>query len=593
MDTINTEPKTLPNNAPNNAPNTEHKTLPNNAPNTEHKTLPNTSQKDIRINTTYFKEQLHMMYKYKGKINKNFGATMFTAVAIMLLFMFLTHSYFDKIIITMRNTWHNNKYNPFYILLSGFIKPDQINDKDKSNMSIILKYFNNLVETIITTTVSGMLKPAVNVLKSNNKGVGGLHNILGSIAESINGITSFASGMFSSMYAIVSNMIAPIQVVISHFDNMMQTLLGVVITNLYMMFGVNMMMQSFFKILYKFVLTLLIGISVAFFVFLAIALSGPWGAWAWGGVTILTVIYILFAVPAGILVKHLPDVAGIKGRKISAKPSKSMGCFSSNTTIKLYNGEFKPISKIEIGDKLSDGGLVTCLFIFTTAHQKLIKLHNSETQDDFLVTSLHPVMYAGDWIYCGEHPRAIPVSTDSAPSRVYCLSTSTKQIHIGNYVFTDWDEIDNEDIATLKHKMPKHVTREGNMDFSVLNEQFDGGFIESTQVETAHGAKSIRNIKIDDILANNSVVLGIAKIKPPHKCVTTYINGKPHMTGNNNNVFYSSYSKPATITNSHTNTHTNTTTDTLYHILTSTGDFFINKVRIAHYNSCFETILAN
>jgi hypothetical protein len=172
------------------------------------------------------------------------------------------------------------------------------------------------------------------------------------------------------------------------------------------------------------------------------------------------------------------------------------------------------------------------------------------------------------------------------------LSTSTKQIHIGNYVFTDWDEIDNEDIATLKHKMPKHVTREGNMDFSVLNEQFDGGFIESTQIETAHGAKSIRNIKIDDILANNSVVLGIAKIKPPHKCVTTYINGKPHMTGNNNNVFYSSCGKQSTTRDSHTNPATKDS-DVLYHILTSTGDFFIKKVRIAHYNSCFETLLAN
>ena len=38
---------------------------------------------------------------------------------------------------------------------------------------------------------------------------------------------------------------------------------------------------------------------------------------------------------------------------------------------------------------------------------------------------------------------------------VYCLNTTTKKINIQNYVFMDWDEMDELDVQELKNIMKK------------------------------------------------------------------------------------------------------------------------------------------
>ena len=214
-------------------------------------------------------------------------------------------------------------------------------------------------------------------------------------------------------------------------------------------------------------------------------------------------------------------------------------CFHKDTLITLISGIKKPISEIELNDYLSDGSRVTTIFKLLPENESLYTLNNVK------VTGSHYVKYNNKWIFVKNHPKAILL--DEKVKEVWCLNTTSKEIIINNTVFSDWDEISDTKLQRLQHLFPL-LTKDN------IHAYLETGFNATHRISVTNNIeKNIIDIKLGDILSNNSKVLGLVKISTKDKI------------GN--------------IANN---------TDCLYHLITNKGYFYHKKYMYKHYNNMIE-----
>lgn len=121
-------------------------------------------------------------------------------------------------------------------------------------------------------------------------------------------------------------------------------------------------------------------------------------------------------------------------------------CFAPETPIQLRGRGSVPISSVKCGDVLESGATVLSTYRFMADGQPMVRLGDIE------VSTNHFVQLNGSWIQAKDHPDAIPLPAWSGGSErpLICLDTDTHQIHLGAYVFSDWDETSQSDEATMK-----------------------------------------------------------------------------------------------------------------------------------------------
>ena len=109
-----------------------------------------------------------------------------------------------------------------------------------------------------------------------------------------------------------------------------------------------------------------------------------------------------------------------------------VACFHPNTTLQLVDNTPVLIKDIKINDILHDHTRVNGIVKLVNQKETFYKLN------DILVTGEHFVEFNHTWIRVKHHPDAKKQSIDT--KFVYCLSTTTNKIPIGNYVFHDWND---------------------------------------------------------------------------------------------------------------------------------------------------------
>jgi len=289
-----------------------------------------------------------------------------------------------------------------------------------------------------------------------------------------------------------------------------------------------------------------------------LALTGIGIPVAIGVVIVALVFFVLFMVIAVMaLIYHqfllsvfkVNTLAPIKGPD---KPSLT-GCFSGDTKIQTMGG-WPSIKSLQPGVQLKSGGHVTAVMECLLTDD-LYQIGNIQ------VTGNHPVFYKrkNKWVSSKYHPDAVKIK--DMPYLVYCLSTSNKQIKIGEYIFSDWDELDEQDILEITQKTglkPK------------MMHKLERGFKKNTLVKM-HGGESalISNIKPGDLLYGNITVQSIVHSHTEIPCSTIIdlpsIQGTNIVVETNDRLFkhssdYKSKSSKKTLIITH-----------IYHLVTNTG----------------------
>jgi len=122
-------------------------------------------------------------------------------------------------------------------------------------------------------------------------------------------------------------------------------------------------------------------------------------------------------------------------------------CFAAGTPVALKKGQTKSIELIRIGDVLADGGRVTATHAFWS-NDPLYDLNGIH------VTGDHLVHHEGRRIPVRDHPSAVLLQPTlwtrmRGGEYLWCLTTTTRTIPVGSFVFADWEEIATDDTAAL------------------------------------------------------------------------------------------------------------------------------------------------
>ena len=222
-----------------------------------------------------------------------------------------------------------------------------------------------------------------------------------------------------------------------------------------------------------------------------------------------------------------------------------------------------------------------------TASFKIANSNDMYRFNNIVISGSHKVLHDfKGWIFIKDHPDSVKIENYYEPY-IYCISTESKRINIGNYKFLDWDDIEPVDVIKLKNLNYLHTYSP----LSDIHRYLESGIDGNSLIELDNGPE----IKLKDVVVNEVLRGGervIAKIEIDTKNISYVrkykfgdftIIGAPNIhicdidLGNFNTLdkFGKVLHGP----------------EKLYHLITDTGFFTTNGFKIRDYNSAIENIL--
>jgi hypothetical protein len=257
---------------------------------------------------------------------------------------------------------------------------------------------------------------------------------------------------------------------------------------------------------------------------------------------------------------------------------------------------------LQVGEKVDGNQLITAKIVVETNGSVMYNLNG------VIVSDSHLVKYNNTWVRVDEHPIAVKIEQYSEPY-LYCINTENKVIEINGNVFTDWDEIYDDELEKIKNIKIKNVMFNCNktLNYSMddlnvnnldIHRYLDGGFEKNTEVTLKNGfIKNIKNVSIGDVLENGERVYGCVEIDGANLLEQATYNLAKNRTvigGSNLNICDKSLGFTSTLELDKKYKRFKVdceTSDKLYHLLTDNETFFISGIKFYDYNSCIDLFL--
>ena len=532
------------------------------------------------MDSTY--QIINKLYSNQKGFFEQYGIDLIIAIVIIYIFLIWT-SYFYAMnhLPLLRKNWTENKCNPLYIPLAGFI----LDDKTKSNMEVVGNNFSDCTQNILSSIASDAFKPIYFIMHT-------LTETFGEISKSINGVRSMLNNVRTDIKdTAVSisnrslNVMAPITQNNINTASMMGKAHGVLTTSVYTLFGSFITAKSMFLFLKDVVIGLLL-----------ILFASLVGLWIMAAIPFVDIValpaamaasafYTAILIPFLIVIILISEIFKVTTSNVPKGPPGRHACFDKNTLIKMNDNNYKAISDIIIGDILHDGSIITGTMIMSTYGNSIYNFNN------IIVTGLHRIYHeTKGWIKVLDHPDAYEIK-DYRENMVYCLNTNTKVIKINNHTFSDWDDLDDTDIQQINNKctfISKYIENDD------IHKYFDNGFEENTLIEMEIGTfTKIKDIEVNDILRFGERVLGIIKIDSNDlSIINEYKLNNNAIIKCTNNIELFNYNLGNICTNKLDGTPINIKNN-LYQLITDKGYYHIGELRVYDYNFAIEKYLDN
>ena len=477
----------------------------------------------------------------------------------------------------IKDDWANQRCKPQYLPIAGFMTQHE----GETATEYTAKNFTYCIQSILTDVTGAAIQPLTFIVSS-------IQNVANVIIESINSIRAMfdkirisAQSISQEILGRIMNVMIPLQLIIISFKDLIGKIQGTMTAGLYTSLGSYYTLQSMMGSIAEFIVTILVVLAATIAVLWAVPFT-------WGFAAVQTGIFLAISIPMIIILAFMSDKLQIKGYKIP-----KVKCFDKNTSILMNDGNTKIIKDIVVGDILCNNNIVTSKIIVETKGSTIYNL------DGIIVSDTHIVNYLDNWIPVSRHPHAKIYSNYLEPY-LYCLNTSTKTIQINKHVFSDWDEIFDNDI--------KNIQNNSNIIFYERNDihkYMDSGFIESTKIKLNNGnTKYIKNICVGDILENNESVYGIVEIDGTTLSAqyTYYFDNKNFEGGPNLTLCDKNINFLSTIHLSENyddcldkkinfKRQKDKKEDRLYHLLTDKKTFSVNNTKFYDYNASIDLFL--
>ena len=524
-------------------------------------------------------ERITKIYNLKTYMDR-YGLDVWIAVILCSVFLVATiYYYIINKLQPLKADWVNQRCNPAVLPFAGLInKP-----AGDTNLEFTAKNFTGCVQQVLTYVASSAFQPFYYLMQTIAVAQKQLAEAINAIRAVFDKIRNMAKQVTENIYSILMNMMVEVIHLTVNMKDMANKIAGTLSATIYTMLGAYLTLKSLMAFMLE-VFVVILWVLVGAITALLVIVAFPFGLGLWALPIVLTMIafgvfLLTLLVP---LCQMLADVLDISpSNPIPEIP----GCFAPDTPISVQNASNPvPISDIQIGDVLQDGAKVTGTIKFSAQHQRLFDLNG------VFVTADHRVYYNEEWIKVKDHPARQPIK-DYKHDHVYCLLTDSKTFYIGETLFSDWDDIDDQVLTALERNCVSQGFLPKEFKSADIHRYLDAGLTKSTKIEMLYGGpKNIDEVNVNDRLCTGERVVGTVKINALDMDV--YVYGKLRCSRN---------IQISDKTLGEINLMTKIPLDYswqvfpegpyLYHLLTDTGYFTANGVTVAHYNSALDKYL--
>ena len=520
--------------------------------------------------------KLYKLYDKLGYYDVYSGSVLiFLLLCIILLGVYL----YTRVMVNIKpiqDNWPAERCKPSIIPFAGLINTpegDTIINYTQTNftycMQDILKSITGYAVDPITFLTHSLGELFQNILNTFNK-----------MRAYISNIRTFLARIAENIMSRVANLLVPLQELIVKIIDTMGKARAILFTGLMTSLGSYYALKSLLGAILEFIIKILIVLASVIVALWIIPFT--WPAAAAG-----TLVFLSISIPLLIIMSFMMIVLQIRpSRSIPSTPKKR--CFDANTHVKLANGSVTTIDKINVGDVLQNGAIVTAFFKLDAKGVKMYKI------DDVIVSGEHLVYFKDKWIDVSKCPNAVPVTNYFEPC-IYCLNTTNKTIVLGinDVKFSDWDELSESERDELYRYMKEHS--QGSIDIcdENLHTYFEGGFYPDVKVKVGScGEKEIKHIKVGEILKDGNRVYGVVRIlRPKNYLGLKDPMGKYSRWGRNIHICEPNKNNLDRVEERKSILSDNDD-PYLYHLLTDKENFKIEDRCVFHYNANIDLFLS-
>ena len=462
-------------------------------------------------------DDIFIFYNSRGYLYRNSGAVGITIVLLIVFFLINSYLFININNAFYKKNWTQYRCDPAIIPFAGIINAPS----DENTMEYTFKNFSYCMNKILDDIVSFIMSPVIYVISVITAVYKAIEIMIIEIVRMFDYLRTAIMAIVSAVLGVVMNFLIPFQKLIIKLKVIYKKVHATTVTSMYTFFGTYMAMMSGVLIAYEVVIMfafILAGIIIVLWiVWLAFLGLNPVPAVIASAMTVILVVILALIIKAAVFSEKLlapntpPSIPGV--------PSKP-ACFGGDSPIKVKNKGIIEMCDIEPGMILDDPekSLVTAVFKLNSKNQKVYKIYDSVTKKYIYATCKHRILNKNinKWVPIEKHPDAISVVYNEP--YLYCLNTNSKTIIIGEHKFKDWDDMYKNEYPLLESKLRKNSRQYKSMENGFVNPNtlytlFENGFHESTMISLKNKeSKSIKKIKVGDVLENNGVVWGVVKI---------------------------------------------------------------------------------
>jgi hypothetical protein len=523
-------------------------------------------------------ENLKSMYDNQTYFDQYGSSVIMLIILIFVLFCVISYCLIMVNVQPIIDDWPNQRCKPQIMPIAGLIThPEGVTSSEYTAQN-----FTYCTQNILTSITGDMLQPLTYVTSLFGDISKAISNAINDIRGMFDKIRTFFESISKEIMGRIMNIMVPLQQIIISFKDLIGKIQGTMTAGLFTALGSYYTLQSMLGAIAEFIVIILIAMAVIIVILWILPFT--WGAAAAG-----TAVFLGIAIPMAIILQFFNDKLHING----LRSIPHLKCFDKNTHILMNDSHSRKIKDIQVGDILANNNMVTGKIMVETKGSIMYEL------DDIFVSDSHIVKYCDKWIPVSKHPNARKCSFYQEPY-LYCLNTTNKTITINGYLFSDWDEINDEDIINIQ-KNTNHMFNEKND----IHKCLDGGFVGHTEIKLNDGiVKGIKDICVGDILENNTTVYGIVEIDGRSlDSQYTYIlgnkivEGGPNLTICDKNINVSSTLNLIENYDNYLDNQINSKKPTskienkLYHLLTNKKTFYVHNIRFYDYNASIDLFL--
>ena len=346
-------------------------------------------------------EKLNRIYNLKGYMDK-YGLDVWLTIFLVFMF-FVATTYFTikNKLEPIKADWINQKCNPSYIPFAALInKPVGM-----SATQYTAENFAGCVQQTLIYVAQAFMAPIYYIM-------GNLNLLFKTLIEAIASVRAFFSRIRNSMKDITENLFSrlinltiPLMALQVKVRTIFGQVIGALTASFMVMLGAFTTMKSLFANIVNILIMILILMAVAIIILYIITAIPVFG---FISLPILYASILAFFIIALVTILILVLFKEVLNMSSPGVPSCPTGCFAPETPIDMALetpiNMVKPISTVEVGDKLKDGAVVTGIIKYTSATQDMYEL------DGIYVTGQHRVFYKNEWLKAKDHPASRLVS---------------------------------------------------------------------------------------------------------------------------------------------------------------------------------------